>query len=152
MSRTAAAGAAPVASVISPPQRSPRCDRLWARLREDRGSAVVEFPLVAVLIVVIALAVIQSAVVLHTRNLMIDAAVQGAHHAARVGAEPADGADRARRLLEQRFGEDFASSVQAQSLDGVVTVRVSGTLPLVGMFGLAGALQVQGRALDEESW
>ena len=44
------------------------------------GSAVAEFPMIAVLIIVMALAVVQAALILHTRNTLIDAAVQGADH------------------------------------------------------------------------
>src|SRR5699024_518001 len=55
-----------------------RLPRLGRALRSDRGAAVAEFPLVAVLIIVIALAVVQSALIMHTRNTLIDAAVHGA--------------------------------------------------------------------------
>lgn len=123
------------------------------RLREDRGSAVAEFPLVAVLVIVIALAVVQAAVVLHTRNTLTDAAVQGAHHASLIGAAPADGAERTEDLIVQRLGPGFDAQVEAeQAADGTITVHVRATLPLVGLFGPAATLRAQGRAVDEESW
>ena len=131
-----------------------RCSRrrLRTALRSDRGSAVVEFPLVAALLMLIAVLVIQAAVTLHTRNLLIDAAVQGAHHAASVGASPDDGAARAHDLIEARFGSGFHASTSATVDGNVITVDVTATLPLVGLIGPAGGLSVQGRALDEESW
>lgn len=127
--------------------------RLARALRADEGSAVAEFPMVAVLIIVIALGVVQAALIVHTRNTLIDAAVRGAHHAALVGATPEDGAERAERLVGDRFGDSFqVESTAVQRADGTIEVEVSATLPLVGLFGPAGAMSVEGRALDEESW
>ncbi len=126
---------------------------LAARLREDGGAAVAEFPLVAVLIVMIALLVIQAALIVHTRNTLVDAAVQGAHHAALAGSTPQDGADRAERLVDGRFGRGLDAEASAvQDDDGTIRVQVSATLPLVGLIGPAGALSVEGRAVDEEAW
>lgn len=122
-------------------------------MRRDDGSAVAEFPLVSVLIIVIALALIQAALIMHTRNTLIDAAVQGAHHAALVGSTPEDGAARAEALVDGRFGSALdAEAVATQQEDGVITVRVRATLPLVGLLGPAAGLQVEGRAIDEETW
>ncbi len=125
---------------------------LRRRLRDDRGSVVIEFPLVAALIMLIAVTVIQAAVIVHTRNMLTDAAVQGAHHAARIGAEPSDGASRTQRLIEQRFGSGFEVETDARVDNGVVTVTVTAPLPLVGLIGPSRTLVVDGRALDEKSW
>ncbi len=108
--------------------------------------------MVAVLIVMIALLIIQAALIVHTRNTLVDAAVQGAHHAALVGSTPQDGADRAEHLIEERFGDELdAAATASQEPDGTIHVRVSATLPLVGLFGPGGTLSVEGRALDEDS-
>ena len=48
---------------------------LRTRLRREDGAAVAEFPMVAVLIVMIGLLVVQSALIVHTRNTLVDAAV-----------------------------------------------------------------------------
>lgn len=109
--------------------------------------------MVAVLIVLIALGVVQAALIIHTRNTLIDAAVQGAHHASLVGATPEDGAARAEHLITQRFGESYeVVSHATEDADGIISVEVNATLPLVGLFGPAGSLSVEGRALDEEAW
>lgn len=127
--------------------------RAGARLREEHGSAVAEFPLVAVLIVMIALAVIQAALILHTRNTLTDAAVQGAHHAALVGSLPEDGAERAEQLIDRQLGGAIeASATATEAADGTITVEVTATLPLVGLFGPSQGLRVDGRAVDEEVW
>lgn len=131
----------------------PRRGRLRQRLGADDGAAVAEFPMVAVLIIMIALMVVQAALIVHTRNTLVDAAVQGAHHAARVGSSPQDGARRAERLIDERFGTGLeAEATAVQGEDGVIRVQVSATLPLVGLLGPSGAMTVHGRAIDEESW
>ena len=109
--------------------------------------------MVAVLIILIALMIIQAALIVHTRNTLVDAAVQGAHHASLVGSSPQDGAERAEQLITERFGGGLGAEATAeQGADGVIRVQVSATLPLVGLFGPTGAMTVQGRAIAEESW
>ncbi|MGO2557241.1 TadE family protein [Brachybacterium sp.] len=123
------------------------------RLGDEDGSAVAEFPMVAVLIIMIALLIVQAALIVHTRNTLVDAAVQGAHHASLVGSSPQDGAERAEQLVQERFdGGLGAEATAVQGTDGVIRVQVSATLPLVGLFGPTGAMTVQGRSVDEESW
>lgn len=108
--------------------------------------------MVAVLIIMIALMVVQSALIVHTRNTLADAAVQGAHHAALVGSSPQDGAERAERLIGERFGGGLDPDATAvRDPGGVIRVQVSATLPLVGLLGPSGGMTVQGRAIDEEA-
>lgn len=127
--------------------------RLGRALRADDGAAVAEFPLVAVLIIVIALGVVQAALIMHTRNTLTDAAVQGAHHASLVGSEPEDGAHRAEQMVTDRFGSALEVSAAASQDDtGMIRVQVTATLPLVGLLGPSAGLAVEGRALDEEAW
>lgn len=109
--------------------------------------------MVAVLIIMIGLLIVQAALIVHTRNTLADAAVQGAHHAARIGSTPQDGAERAERLIDERFGTGLETEATAmQDPDGTIRVTVHSTLPLVGLFGPSGSLTVEGRAIDEESW
>lgn len=109
--------------------------------------------MVAALVVLIALGVMQAALIVHTRNTLIDAAVQGAHHASLIGATPEDGAERAERLIGDRFGVSFqVEASAAESAEGTIRVEVRATLPLVGLFGPSGSLTVEGRAIDEETW
>jgi Flp pilus assembly protein TadG len=123
------------------------------RIRCEDGSAVVEFPMLAVLVVMIALLVIQFALVLHTRNTLTDAAVQGAHWAAREGNTTADGERRAEDLVAQGLGPQVPARVSAnEDGAGQIRVEVAGTFPLIGLLGPSGTLVVDGHALDEESW
>jgi Flp pilus assembly protein TadG len=114
---------------------------------------VVEFPLVAVLIIVIALTIIQCALVVHTRNTLTDAAVQAAHTASLEGNGPEDGAARGAQLVHDRFGAGYEVQVDAdEDADGTVRVQIEATFPLVGLLGPAGTLHVDGHAIDEDSW
>ena len=65
----------------------------------ERGSAVVDFVLVSVLIVVLLLAVLQVAVYVHVRNVVTASAQEGARYAANadVDSRAGCGADRGGR-------------------------------------------------------
>lgn len=116
----------------------------------DRGSAVVDFVLVGGLLVLLFVAVVQLALALHVRNVLIDSAAQGARYAALAGHEPQDGAARTRELVTDELSASYAADVTARraDVDGVplVDVRVSAPLPLVGLLGPAGHLVVHGHA------
>ena len=45
-----------------------------------------------------------------------------------------------------------AEATAVEEADGTIRVQVDATLPLVGLLGPAGALSVDGRAVDEEVW
>ena len=62
----------------------------------DRGSAVVDFVLVMVVLVPLVLGIAQVGLVLHVRNTLTAAASDGARSAATLGSTPADGVARAR--------------------------------------------------------
>lgn len=126
--------------------------RAVAALRRDEGSAVVEFPLIAALIVVIAVTTLQVAVIMHTRNSLTDAAVQGAHHASLIGNAPQDGAERAVELARARLGVGYDVTATAQEdATGRITVQLTAAIPLVGLLGPSGTLVVEGHALDEDA-
>lgn len=120
----------------------------------DRGSAVVEFALVAPLLLLLALAVLQVALAMHVRATLTSAAAEGARAAALAGADPAAGVRRTRTLLAQNLAGSVVDDVTAQRgvVDGlaVMTVRVTAVLPMVGLLGPQ-ALTVEGRALREGS-
>lgn len=125
--------------------------RLRRALRDDTGSAVAEFPMLAALLVLFLIVVLQAALVMHVRNTTIDAAVQGARSGALVGSTTEAGAERTRTLLEDRYGEGFVTEVSAQrGADGVITVRVRTALPVLAWYGPPGVLELSGRAVDED--
>lgn len=120
---------------------------------EDRGSAVVEFALVAPLVLALGLAVVQLALAMHVRSTLTAAAAQGARAAALAGADPAAGVRRARSLLSENLAGSVVQRVTAERsrVGGlpVMVVRIDGTLPLVGLLGPT-ALTVEGHALRED--
>ena len=124
-----------------------------ARTYGDRGSAVVDFVLVSVLVSALFLAVFQVGLALHVRNTLIACAAEGARFGARADTTPADGATRTRALITASLSSRWAQGVSASErpVGGVrvVQVDVSAPLPVLGWFGPSGALAVRGRAFAE---
>jgi hypothetical protein len=126
------------------------------RPRGDDGSSVVEFTLVSVLLVALFLGVLQLAIVLHTRNVLVSAAQEGARYAANADRTPADGVLRTREAI----GDALGARVRDRMTVTPLPVDLSGPAPVVGMqvsgplpvfFLPAGPLRltVTGHALDE---
>lgn len=80
------------------------------RPRGDAGSSVVEFTLVSVLLVALFLAVLQVAIVLHTRNVLVSAAQEGARYAANADRTPAEGALRTQQPSARLSGRVSADA------------------------------------------
>lgn len=121
-------------------------------LRSERGSAVVEFALVAPLVLLLGLAVLQVALALHVRATLTSAAAEGARAAALAGSDPSAGVRRARQLLAQNIAQSAVTRVTAartteQGLS-VMAVRIDARLPLVGLLGPT-VMTVVGHALEE---
>ena len=109
--------------------------KILARLREDRGSAVVEFTLVTPLLLLVALAVLQVTLALHVRSTLTAAAAEGARAGALAGSGLGVAETRTRDVLADALGGDAAEDVVASRtrIDGVdvVRVRVTARLPLI---------------------
>lgn len=120
---------------------------------EERGSAVVEFTLVGMLLTILTLAVLQLGLALHVRNTVLDAAAEGARFGALADNAPADGVLRTRTLITEAIGSDYATDIAVGTGDWMglpaVTVTVRTTLPVVGLLGVGGALEVSGHAAIE---
>jgi len=113
---------------------------------------VVEFALVAPLLLLLALAVLQVALAMHVRATLTSAAAEGARAAALAGASPLAGVRRTRTLLAENLAGSVVDDVTARRavVDGlaVMTVRVTAVLPMVGLLGPQ-MLTVEGHALQE---
>ena len=120
----------------------------------DRGSAPAEFAMVGALLTILTLSVMQLGLALHIRNTVLDAASEGARFAALADNGLADGAERTRDLVATALGDDYAKDIDAsygRFLDEratVITVRTP--LPLIGLVGIDGGLEVSGHAAVEE--
>lgn len=130
--------------------RSRRCTE---RPRDERGSAVVDFVLVVVVLLPLFLGILQLALVLHVRNTLTAAASDGARHAATADRGPDDGAAYTRRQITGALAGRYAEQVSARptTVDGAaaIEVRVVAEVPALGLWGPAVRLEVEGHATEE---
>jgi len=120
---------------------------------DERGSAVVDFVLVIVVLVPLFLGILQVALVLHVRNTVSSAASEGARYAATVDRPPEAGVARTKQQISGAIAERFASRVSARSVQvqGAPGVRVDvvAEVPPLGLWGPAVRLSVVGHAVEE---
>lgn len=132
----------------------PLASAIRARLRRaaggEQGSSPVEFVLVGALLTVLTLAVLQLGLGIYVRNVVHDAAVEGAHVAALADTSLAEGTTRARELITETVGAEYASDVTVRESTALghatVEITVTTTLPLVGLLGAPHALEVSAHA------
>jgi len=102
---------------------------------------------------VLTLAVLQFGLAVYVRNVVHDAAVEGAFHAALADTTLAEGAERTRTIIERSVGGQFAQGVDVVETTHLghdaVQVTVRATLPLVGLLGAPRALEVSAHAPAE---
>lgn len=119
----------------------------------ERGSAAVEFVLVGTLLTLITAAVLQMGVALYVRNIVHDAAIDGAYRAALIDASPDDAEQAVRQVTSSTMGADIVHAVTVSDAvvdgDPVVEVTVSAVLPLLGLLGPSAAMEVTARAPRE---
>ncbi len=121
--------------------------------RDDRGSAVVDFVLVAMLVVPLFLGILQVGLFLYVRNTVTAAASEGAHYAAVLNRVPADGEARTRELVSGVVRDQLIDSVSAEETDvdgqpGVLVV-VKAHMPPLGLWGPGIDFSVEGHAVKE---
>ena len=134
-----------------PAGRAPERDA--AGREGERGAAVVEFVLVSVVAVVLALALAQLALFLWERNALMGSLSEGARVAAAEGRTVADGRRVAAELLRRSAGGRVADAVPIDGVeaDGLVVLRAEGTLPsfVPGVPGLP--VRLTARMHEEEA-
>lgn len=118
---------------------------------KERGNATAEFVMVSALVVLLFLGVLQVAFALFTRNVLQDAASQGARYGAMLDKTPADGEERTRELLysvlPSHYSATISSSVTQWQGADAVQVTVVAPVPLLGPFGVATQWEVSGHAV-----
>ncbi|MCP2636570.1 pilus assembly protein [Microbacterium sp. HD4P20] len=124
--------------------------RLAAAGAGEEGSSPVEFVLVGTLLTVLTLGVLQFGLAVYVRNVVHDAAVEGAYHAALADTSLDEGADRTREIVTRTVGADYAADVSVRETTELghpsVEVRVATTLPLVGLLGSPRSMEVTAHA------
>ena len=119
----------------------------------ERGSAVVDFVLVLVVVVPMFLGIMQVALVLHVRNTLTSAASEGARYAATADRPLGAGVDRTRQQIEGAIAARFATNITAHA-DMIgdapgVRVDVVADVPPLGIWGPAVRVVVSGHAVEE---
>ena len=121
-------------------------DRLRAVLADEAGASPVEFVLVGSLLTVLTLGVLQLGLAVYVSNVVHDAAVEGAYHAALADTSLRDGARRTAEIVTRTVGAEYASDVTVRETAGSghpsVEVIVRCPLPLVGLLGAPHTLEV----------
>lgn len=116
----------------------------------EQGSAVVDFVLVGGLLTMFFLAIIQLTLVLHVRNTLIDAAASGARYGTLADRGAADAEERTRNLITTSLNGSFAEQVSTReaNVQGTQTLEVTvrAPMPVIGLIGPRGMLEVQGHA------
>ena len=119
----------------------------------EAGAAVVEFVLVSLVAVVLAMSLAQLGLFLWERNALMGSLSEGARVAATEGRTVADGRRLATELLRRSAGGRVASAVPIQGVEagGVVVLSAEGTLPsfVPGVPGLP--VQMTARMHEEEA-
>jgi Flp pilus assembly protein TadG len=127
--------------------------RLRRALGDESGSSPVEFVLVGGLLTLLTMAVLQLGLVVYVRNVVHDAAVEAAFHAALADTSLEDGADRARDIISRAVGSAYARDISV--VDEVVAgsptvgVTVRTTFPVLGLLGVEGEMEVTAHAPAE---
>jgi hypothetical protein len=149
-------GVASEACARSSPGSSTRCalhEPPEGRGAAEGGAAVVEFVLVSVVALVLAMSVAQLGLFLWERNALMGSLSEGARVAAAEGRTVDDGRRVAAELLRRSAGGRVADAVPIDGVeaDGLVVLRAEGTLPsfVPGVPGLP--VRMTARMHEEEA-
>lgn len=122
--------------------------------RKDAGSAIVDFVLVAPLLIAVALAILQVVLVMHVRTVLTSAAAEGARAAALAGADPRAGERRARAIIDETIASESVERivVRRQMAGGatIMALDIEARLPLLGLLGPT-VIHVRGHSLQEQA-
>ena len=129
--------------------------RLRLSRQHESGSAVVDFVMVGALVIVVFVALLQVALGVYARNVLTDAAGDGARRAALVGGTEAEARQRVQVLSDAALRRGYVDTVTISRVSSgdlrIVEVTVTAPFPALGLFGPGGTLRVTGHAIDESS-
>ncbi|OLO62688.1 TadE/TadG family type IV pilus assembly protein [Actinomyces oris] len=133
----------------------PRPGRLRPLGQNESGSAVVDFVMVGALVIIVFVALLQVALGVYARNVLTDAAGDGARRAALVGGTEAEARQRVQLLTDAALRRGYVDTVTVSRVSSgdlrLVEVTVTAPFPVLGLLGPGGALRVTGHAIDESS-
>jgi putative membrane protein len=117
---------------------------------------LVEWSLVAVLVMAVTAALLQLTLSLYVRNILADAASDAARHAALVGASDAEANARVQQLCHGALRANYPTKSEVSHLQrgsvSLVQVQVSAPLPVIGLWSPTGSVVVRGHAVDQRSY
>ena len=124
----------------------PRPARPCPREHNESGSAVVDFVMVGALVIVVFVALLQVALGVYARNVLTDAAGDGARRAALVGGTEAEARQRVQVLTDAALRRGYVDTVTVSRVPSgdlrIVEVTVTAPFPVLGLFGPVGTLRV----------
>lgn len=117
---------------------------------QEQGSAPVGFLFTALLSIVLFLMLIQVALTLYTKVVLVDAAGEGARVAGYLGSDLEAGIARTRALI-QETDQDAAVTGRIFEAGGtqMIEIRIDASLPILGAFRLPGGLTAVGQGIVE---
>ena len=125
------------------------------RAQNELGSAVVDFVMVGALVITVFVALLQVTLGVYARNVLTDAAGDGARRAALVGGTEAEARQRVQVLSDAALRRGYVDTVTVSRVASgdltIVEVTVTAPLPVLGLLGPGGTLRVTGHAVDESS-
>ena len=128
-----------------------RCNSCVAE-RDERGTTIVEFLGVTLLVGAAVMVLLQMAVWVWCRNVAVNAADEGARTAAELGRPLGDGEARTRSVLHDGLGGSAARFAVRAGQDGdAVVVEASGVAPRIVPLLPSFTVHAEARALDEDS-
>ncbi|MVT26174.1 TadE/TadG family type IV pilus assembly protein [Nesterenkonia alkaliphila] len=125
-------------------------NRLRQAAQAERGAATAEFTMVAALLVLLFLAVIQFAGMIHIRNTLIDAASTGARFGALNDRTGEDGAARTQALISSSIASRYAQDITYEYLEvpegRTLRITVRAQVPVLVVGPGVSELEVTGTA------
>ncbi len=122
-------------------------------LRSQRGSAIVDFALVSVVLVPLFFGVLQLALVWHVKTTLTSAASEGARYGAAYNRTVDDGRLRTSAVITDVFGHGFSDQVSASQMSiagqPAVEVGVRAEVPVLAFWGPTITVEARGHAVKE---
>lgn len=110
--------------------------------------------MVSAMVLLLFLGVLQIAFAMFTKNVLQDAASQGARYGSMLDRTPSDGEERTKQLLYSVLPDSYSTTVNSSvtQWQGVqaLEITVSGPIPVLGPWGLGGRWEVTGHAILQE--
>lgn len=123
------------------------------RSGDERGSAVADFVLVAVVVVPLFFGILQLALIWYVKTTLTAAASEGARYGAAYGRTADDAENRTAAVVTRTFGNRIPDRISARlgvsAGQPVVVVRVSADVPVLAFWGPRVTVSVAGHALRE---